>query len=188
MTTQREKKVVWVVVAWLVIGVVLLLVEMRHFAFYALFGSIGAFAAALVAWVAPSLIAAQVVVAVVVAVLGVLAVRPAMSRRFHAKTEHGPLGKGVHGALIGEEVLTTDVVGDVGHGGHVRLAGERWLAVSGSGTNIPAGTKVLVTAVQGTTLVVWPVELPVDPAIEAGKAEIEQSSEKEPGRAEGEQS
>jgi inner membrane protein len=176
-----------VVIAWLIIGVVLLLVEMRHLAFYALFGAIGSFAAALVAWLAPSAIVAQVAVAIVVAVLGVLAVRPAMSRRFHTHDDHGPLGKGVHGALIGEQVLTTDSVGDIGSVGHVRLAGERWLAVSGSGTIIPAGTKVLVTAVQGTTLVVWPVETPVDPAIEARRHEIEQAPESEPGRAEGEQ-
>jgi hypothetical protein len=41
--------------------------------------------------------------------------------------------------------------------GHVRLAGERWRAVSGAEVAIPAGTPVLVTAVEGTTLVVWPV-------------------------------
>ena len=50
------------------------------------------------------------------------------------------------------------MVGALDQVGHVRLAGERWLAVSGSGTPIPAGTRVLVTAVEGTTLVVWPVD------------------------------
>jgi hypothetical protein len=32
------------------------------------------------------------------------------------------------------------------------------LAVSGGDDRIPAGTKVIVTAVAGTTLVVWPVD------------------------------
>jgi membrane-bound ClpP family serine protease len=40
----------------------------------------------------------------------------------------------------------------------VRLAGERWLAVSSAGLSIPPGTPVVVTAVQGTTLVVWPAQ------------------------------
>jgi len=146
------------VLAWLVLGVVLLAIEMRHFAFYALFGAAGCFAATLVAAVAPSAIPAQVAVAVAVAVVGILAVRPLVSRRFHQHEDHGPLGRGVAGTLVGEEVLTLDVVGDLHCTGHVRLAGERWLATSGSGTPIPSGTKVLVTAVQGTTLVVWPVD------------------------------
>jgi membrane protein implicated in regulation of membrane protease activity len=63
----------------------------------------------------------------------------------------------VHGGLVGQEVVTLDRVSGPG-AGHVRLAGERWLAVSGAGQPIPAGTTVLVTAVDGTTLVVWPVD------------------------------
>jgi membrane protein implicated in regulation of membrane protease activity len=146
-----------IVIVWLVLGVVLLAIELHHFAFFALFGAIGAFAAALVAVVAPSAIPLQVLVAVLAAVIGVVAVRPKVSNALHSRHE-GKLGRGVHGTLLGEEVLTLDVVGDAHHPGHVQLAGERWLAVSGSERNIPAGTHVLVTAVQGTTLEVWPVE------------------------------
>jgi membrane-bound ClpP family serine protease len=65
-------------------------------------------------------------------------------------------GRGVHGTLVGEAVITLDQVGDETHPGHVRLAGERWLAISGSAMPIPPGTKVLVTEVRGTTLTVWP--------------------------------
>ena len=146
-----------IVVAWLLLGVVLLAFELHHFAFFALFGAIGAFAAALVALVAPSAIPLQLLVAVLAAGIGIVAVRPKMSKALHRRNE-GKLGRGVHGTLVGEEVLTLDVVGDARHPGHVRLAGERWLAVSGSERDIPAGTHVLVTAVQGTTLEVWPVE------------------------------
>jgi membrane protein implicated in regulation of membrane protease activity len=54
-------------------------------------------------------------------------------------------------------------VGDAHEVGHVRLNGERWLAISGAG-GIPANTKVVVTAVQGTTLVVFPsTEIPEPP-------------------------
>jgi membrane protein implicated in regulation of membrane protease activity len=58
---------------------------------------------------------------------------------------------------VGQEAVTLDEVGDSEEIGHVRLVGERWLAVSGSGAPIPPDTPVLVTAVQGTTLTVWPV-------------------------------
>ena len=53
--------------------------------------------------------------------------------------------------------MTLDRVGANG-AGHVRLAGERWLAVSAIGTPIAPNTPALVTAVEGTTLLVLPVE------------------------------
>ncbi len=169
------------VVAWLVLGVILLAFEMRHLAFYALFAAIGCFAACVTALFVP-IIPVQVGVAIVVAGLGIATVRPMMSKRFNPHEDHGPLGRGVAGTLVGEEVLTLDAVGDTHAPGHVRLAGERWLATSGSGSSIPEGARVLVTAVQGTTLVVWPVdgviapELPstypaVDPAATADTAD-----------------
>ncbi len=143
-------------VTWLVLGVVLFLIELRHLAFYVLFGAIGCFAAAIVAAIAPSAIALQAGTAVVMAGVGVVTVRPYVSRAF-AHRRDGNVAIGVHGGLTGQEAITLDVVGDLGRVGHVKLVGERWLATSGSGTTIPAGTKVLVTAIRGTTLVVWPV-------------------------------
>jgi membrane protein implicated in regulation of membrane protease activity len=146
-----------VAIIWLVLGVVLLAIEMRHLAFYALFGAAGCLAAAVTAVFVPDAIPVQIAVFVAVAAIGILAVRPMMSQRFHTRMPSEPLGKGVAGTLVGEEVLTLDEVGDIHHLGHVRLAGERWLAASASGASIPAGSKVVVTSVEGTTLVVWPV-------------------------------
>lgn len=147
-------------VVWLVVGVVLLAVELHHLAFFALFGALGAFAAALVALVAPSAIPIQVGVFVVVTAGGVALVRPYVSRAF-AHRHEGAVARGVHGGLVGSEVVALDAVGDEHAPGHVRLAGERWLAVSGSGDLLPAGTVVTVTAVRGTTLWVWPLRGPV---------------------------
>ena len=79
-----------------------------------------------------------------------------MSQAFAARHD-GHVALGVHGGLVGQEALTLDAVGDSPEPGHVKLVGERWLAVSGSGDTIPAHTKVLVTGLQGTTLTVWPV-------------------------------
>jgi len=160
-------------IVWIAVGVVLIAVELHHMAFYAMFAALGCFAAAAVASVAPGAVAAQVATAVVVAAAGIVVVRgrvsAAVAHRFEG--EHVP---GVHGGLIGQEVLTLDVVGGLDQVGHVRLAGERWRAVSGSDTPIPAGTTVLVTAVRGTTLTVWPVDgqlLPHVPGweVEAGE-------------------
>ena len=53
-----------------------------------------------------------------------------------------------------------------------RLGGERWLAVSGTGSSIPSGTRVLVTGVRGTTLVVWPVGQ-IDPFFGEGSGSFE---------------
>jgi membrane protein implicated in regulation of membrane protease activity len=145
------------VIAWLVFGVVLMLVELHNVAFYALFAAIGAFAAALVAAVAPGAIAVQAGVAVAVTVAGVGAVRPYVSQ---AMLSHRGVHnvRGVHGGIVGHEARTLDEVGDAYRGGHVRLVGERWLAISASGVLIPPDTTVIVTAVQGTTLVVVPVD------------------------------
>jgi membrane protein implicated in regulation of membrane protease activity len=145
------------VVAWLVIGSVLLLFELHHLAFYALFGTVGSFAAAIVALVAPSAVPAQVAMAVTVAAIGVVAVRPFVSKAFENR-HSGHVARGVHGGLVGAEALTLDQVGDSHLVGHVRLSGERWLAVSGSDATIAPGTTVVVTAVRGTTLTVWPVD------------------------------
>jgi membrane protein implicated in regulation of membrane protease activity len=146
-----------VVIAWLVVGAVLLLFELHHYAFYALFVAIGSFAAAVVALAAPSAIGLQAGVAGGLAVGGIVVVRPFVSKAFHHR-QGGRVAHGVHGGLIGEEVVTLDDVGDTHHVGHVRLSGERWLAVSGTGTSIAAGTTVVVTSIRGTTLVVLPVD------------------------------
>lgn len=151
------------VVAWLIVGGLLLLLEMHHWAFYALFGAIGAFGAAIVALVAPTAIAAQAGVGIGLCVAGVVAVRPFVSHALDARRT-GHVIRGVHGGIVGLEAVTLDEVGDAGRSpGHVRLTGERWLAVSGGGQPIAPDSTVVVTAVQGTTLVVWPLDTPGGP-------------------------
>ena len=157
-------------IVWIAVGVVLIAVELHHLAFYALFAALGCFAAAAVASVAPGAVAVQVVTAVVVAALGIALVRGRVSATFAHHYEAIRVG-GVHGGLVGQEVLTLDTVGGLDRVGHVRLAGERWRAISGADVPIPPGRTVLVTAVQGTTLVVWPVggELPAEAELDAGE-------------------
>jgi membrane protein implicated in regulation of membrane protease activity len=169
-----------VTLAWIAVGVVLIAVELHHLAFYALFAALGCFAGAAVAVVLPDAIAAQLATAVVVAGLGIFLVRGRVSAAFahHHEVERA---RGVHGGLIGQEVLTLDLVGGVDRVGHVRLAGERWRAISGDDAPIPAGTRVLVTAVQGTTLIVWPIDgsLPPEWRPEAGEGQRLEKGEEE---------
>jgi membrane protein implicated in regulation of membrane protease activity len=168
------------VIVWIAAAVVLLAVELHHFAFYVLFAGIGCFAGAVVALIAPDAIAVQVLAAVLVAVLGIVLIRPRMSQALLAR--HGPHhSRGVHGGFVGQEVVTLDLVGGVGRVGHVQLAGERWLAISGGDVALPPGTKVLVTGVEGTTLIVWPAggHLPVDGLIEADSGPLIDDGEQE---------
>src|SRR5215216_1679613 len=109
-------------VAWIAVGVLLIAVEVHHLALYALFVAVGCLAAAVVAIVAPGTLVAQVLVALVVSMCGVLLVRPRVSRRLRSSGGHR--GAGVHGGIVGHEVTTIDVVGDPGHAGHVLFAGE----------------------------------------------------------------
>ena len=143
-------------VVWVVLALALLAVEMHHVAFYALFGAIGAGVAATVAVVAPGAVALQAAAALCSTALGVMLVRPYVSRAF-GQRHHGRVAVGVHGGLIGERVIVLDTVSGR-PGGHVRLAGEVWLATSGTDDLIPAGASAIVSGVTGTTLTVLAVE------------------------------
>ena len=165
---------------WIAAGVVLLAVELHHFAFYVLFAAVGCFAAAMIALFAPGAIAAQVIAAVLLAVVGIALVRPRMSVALLSR--HGEhRSRGVHGGFVGQEVVTLDLVGGVDRVGHVQLAGERWLAVSGADIALPAGTRVLITGVEGTTLIVWPAggHLPVEGLIEGDSGPLIDDGEQE---------
>jgi membrane protein implicated in regulation of membrane protease activity len=143
---------------WVVVAVGLLLFELHHLAFYSIFAAAGAAVAALVAALAPHAYAAQGITALAVAAIGIWLVRPWVSEVYERRHPHVHVARGVHGGLIGHEAVALDQVGDVMVGGHVRFVGERWLARSSEGDAIAPGSTVLIVAVEGTTLVVVPVE------------------------------
>jgi membrane protein implicated in regulation of membrane protease activity len=164
------------VVVWVLVGLALLGFELHHLAFYALFVAIGAFAAAGVAVAAPGAVVAQSLTIVLTSIIGITAARPFVSRAFEHRHTQQHVARGVHGGLNGQQAVTADVVGGTGRPGHVRLAGERWLAVSGDDVPIPPDTAVVVTAVTGTTLTVWPLS--------ARELETDDQSNHAPDRAE----
>jgi membrane protein implicated in regulation of membrane protease activity len=143
-------------IIWLVVGVALLLAELHTAAFYAVFLAVGAFAAGILAFLLPdSAIWLQAILALAVAMIGVGLIRPRFTSRF-IRRGGGTASRGVHGGFVGEQALATDPIGDELHPGHVRLAGESWLAISHDGSEIGGNAAVIVTAVRGTTLVVRP--------------------------------
>jgi membrane protein implicated in regulation of membrane protease activity len=141
---------------WAVVGLALLVAEIASSTFFAVFLAVGAFAAGLLAFVLPdSSPPIQAVVGVVVAGIGVVVVRPILSRRL-LRRQPGTIGPGVHGGFVGQRALALDDIGDQLHPGHVRLAGETWLAITREPAAIGADAPVVITEVRGTTLVVRP--------------------------------
>ena len=144
------------VIVWIALCVVLLAVELHHLAFFAIFGAAGAAAAAVVAGFSPDAIPLQLVVAVVVAAVGLVLGRPYVSKAF-ALRGSGHHIRGVHGGIVGAHGVTVDEVAELA-GGHVRMLGETWLAVTTAGEHIPPATPVVILDVVGTTLTVRAVD------------------------------
>ena len=143
-------------VVWFLIAIALLVVELASTTFYAIFLAAGAAVAGLMAFFFPDSPSwLQAVVAVAVAVAGVVLVRPILGRRLHGRGGDA-ISPGVHGGFVGQRALSTDTIGDELHPGHVRLAGEVWLAYTDAHQPIDGGVPVIVSAVRGTTLVVRP--------------------------------
>jgi membrane protein implicated in regulation of membrane protease activity len=148
-----------IVLVWLAAAAILLAIELHHMAFFAMFGSVGCIGGALVASYAPHVYVAQFGFALIICAFGILIARPYVSRAF-ARRHEGNIPRGVHGGIVGTSVVALDSV-TVEPGGHVRLVGENWLAVSGDGTMFAAGDIAIVESVTGTTLtVVSPTAVP----------------------------
>lgn len=141
---------------WFIAALALLVLELASTTFFSIFLAIGAFAAGVLAFFVPdSAVWLQAVLAIGVAMLGVVVGRPLLSRRLRRRGE-GPLTPGVHGGFVGQRALALDEIGEELHPGHVRLAGETWLAFADDHGIIAKGAPVIVTAVRGTTLAVRP--------------------------------
>jgi membrane protein implicated in regulation of membrane protease activity len=142
------------VIVWALVAIALIFVEMHHLAFFAMFGAIGAAAAAAFAFAFPNAIAGQIGVGAASTAIGLIGMRPVVSRAF-ALRRHGTVVHGVHGGIVGSTAVTIDEVTATAGGpntGHVRLVGETWLAVAADGSTITPGRSVTVVSVSGTTL------------------------------------
>ena len=140
----------WVLL-WLAIALAFGVAEMLTLAFFAVFAVVGAVAAAAAAWLGLAL-EWQVVVFAVVSVLGVVGARPPLMH--YLQRRHTPELLSGAQSMIGLEAPVDEVIGGRHHPGHVRILGERWPAITGDGSSIPAGSVVRVDGLQQATLVV----------------------------------
>ena len=142
------------VIVWIVLAIGLVAFEIHHLAFYAMFGAIGAAAGAIMAAASPEAVGAQLGVALVATTASTVLVRPILRQAYERRRVTGPVARGVHGGLVGHHGVTLDRVGDANQLGHVRLAGERWLAATVGDDVIDPGQPVVVVEIKGTTLTV----------------------------------
>lgn len=120
--------------------------------FFLLPFSIGAVAAAILAWLGVALLAQWLVF------FGVSAIAFAFLRRFIDTQDAAVQPRiGANRWLDARGVVLQDI-DPSSASGMVRIDAEEWRAVSEDDTHIPAGTRVIVTAVQGSRLVVSPIE------------------------------
>ena len=149
------------VVVWVFLGVAALAVEAAlSTAFFAFFLAIG-FGGGAIADTVGTPLWLQLIVVAVVSLVGIAVLRPGLL----ARTAHGPTVRTLGaGDLVGQQALTVDEVGDPHHPGHALLAGERWLAVTEGPVPLAPDTRVVITEVRGTTLVVYPLSGGARPA------------------------
>lgn len=88
-----------------------------------------------------------------------------LGRRLDRRGPHHPIGSN---RWVGRQaIVTRDIPGSPGATGMVRLDREDWRAESMMGVTIPTGSTVLVSRVDGTRLVVLPLDepmsVPLDP-------------------------
>lgn len=111
--------------------------------------AVGSAVAALLAFLSVSL-GIQWAAFLVVSIAMVLAMRP-LARRFEADNQVDGIGAN---RQIGQSARVTEAVGDAAHPGMVLLGAEKWRAETDSGLTLDIGTKVRVTEVRGTRVVV----------------------------------
>jgi membrane protein implicated in regulation of membrane protease activity len=82
-----------------------------------------------------------------------------LSKRLESRAPHAPVGAARW--VSREATVLEDIPGGPGGGGRIRLDREEWRAESLTGVPIRAGSTVLVSRVDGTRLVVVPLDEPL---------------------------
>ena len=93
--------------------------------------------------------------------LGTFAAFRPYARRLERRAPHAPVGAGRW--VSREALVIEDIPGGPGGGGRIRLDREEWRAESLTGAPIRAGSTVLVSRVDGTRLIVVPLDEPDHP-------------------------
>lgn len=136
--------------AWLVVSIVCLIVELSSGDLYFICFDIGA-VVAMVAALLGLPFWAQVIVFAVASVLCLVFLRPSLLRRLHDKKERQSNAD----ALVGQQGTVIMAIPADGYG-YVKIAGDEWRSVSASGLPIDEGTRVIVVSRESTILSVAP--------------------------------
>ncbi len=138
---------------WIAVALVLAVSEVATVALFAAFLALGAFAAAIAAYLGGG-IPLQVLVFGAVSMLGIIAVRPGLlsylKRRSEPSMQSGAWG------MVGQTGLVVDAIKGPDERGHVEIAGESWPALAVDGSAVAEGRRVLIVDIHRTTLLVDP--------------------------------
>jgi membrane protein implicated in regulation of membrane protease activity len=143
-----------VTLLWIAVALVFAIVEVVTVNLVAGFVSLGALGAAIAAFAGDNTVFDQAVVFALVAVLGILLVRPPLLG--YLQRRHGPVVLSGAAGMIGQTALVVDAIRGPHERGHVRIAGEDWPALTRDGIPLETGASVRVVGIQRATLVVEP--------------------------------
>jgi len=141
---------------WVIVAIAFAVVEVMTVAFFAVFLTIGALAAAVVSLLGFGLLV-QAIVLGVIGVAGIMIARPFLVERLHIGR---PTLRSGADSMVGQQAILLEPILGVGQPGHVKIAGELWPALTEDGSPVPVNTLVVVTALRSTTLIVRPTSSP----------------------------
>lgn len=140
---------------WLIFGVLLMALEVLAPAMLLLWFGFGAIAAGLLLWVFPSLgFGLQILVFAVVSLVSVFGWRKSRFREENVTSDTPDLNNRLH-SHIGKEYVLTDAV--INGRGSIRVGDTAWRV---AGADMPSGTRVRVTGVDGVMFTVEKVSSP----------------------------
>lgn len=139
---------------WVIIGIIFSILEIFTAGFLIINFGIGAFITALAAGLGFGF-RAQILTFAVSSLIFFIFIRRIAMRYL---TKDKPEGRTNVDALIGRTGIVTAAVGGTIERGSVKIGGEEWSAVSEVEREIGAGSKIVVTGVDGNKLIVRPEE------------------------------
>ncbi len=127
--------------AWFLLAVVCMIIELASFDFFVTCFAIGALGGMLGALLGLPLWM-QVLLWAIVSVLSICFIRPILTKRIHAGADKRSSNAD---ALIGKEGTVLETISKDGYG-YVKIDGDEWRSVSSDGEEIAEGTRVVVVS------------------------------------------
>lgn len=133
---------------WLILAAVGIVVEALSPQLVSIWFVLG-FVAALIASMFGAPLYLQIIIALAVSVISLIATRPLVKKMTGTKVTRTNADR-----YVGEEGVVTDEINAVLGTGRVTVMGSNWAAVCSGSSIVPVGTKVQVEAIEGVKLIV----------------------------------